>query len=468
MVLKIVRICSRGLPLLSGRALPLLRRKEVRRVRRQGFGILTTTFLALAFTPLAVFADETPTPPSSSTQETDSQSPQRIYWDDGLRFRFGRKAPSTEEGLAKPAGEEPYWITGKVNAGLQVDSDSYITSNGLENVSSGWEVRRFKLGVGGEIYAIGRPLYALNFELAGTKPQWADTYLLWQGLPWIGSLKVGNFDPPFSLEALISSRDVTFMEQASPVAAFAPGRRIGVAIGSPVWDESVTWSVGLFTAVQTQDVGDTTRDAGRIAARVTWLVCRDAAARRWVHLGLGVTAVASQDSLEYRSRPESHLAPYLLDTGTLHAGGAELVGLEAAWVEGPFSLQSEVLHSFVDQPGGSLLNFGGAYVHASWFLTGEYRPYDTTRGIFGPVTPRQDFSLRGSGWGAFEVGTRLSYLDLTSQSVRGGVIHGLTGDLTWYLTRHWKTKFEYGFEAIRSGSSNGNLQFFQLRFQVDY
>ncbi|HME70292.1 MAG TPA: porin [Myxococcota bacterium] len=435
---------------------------------RQGSEILTAIFLALVVTSRAVFADDTPDPSSSSTQETDSQSLRRIYWDDGLRFRIGRKPPVPEDGLTESVGEERFWITGKVNVGLQVDSDNYVTSDGLEHVESGWEVRRFKLGVAGEIHALGSPLYAMNFELAGTKPQWADTYLLWQGLPWIGSLKVGNFDPPFSLEALISSRDVTFMEQASPVAAFAPGRRIGVAIGTPVWDESVTWSVGLFTAVQTQDVGDTTRDAGRIAGRVTWLVSRDAAARRWVHLGLSVTAVASQDSLEYRSRPESHLAPYLVDTGTLRAGEAELVDLEAAWVEGPFSLQSEVLHSFVDQPGASPLNFGGAYVNASWFLTDECRPYDATRGIFGPVTPRQAFSLRGPGWGAFEFGTRLSYLDLTSQSVHGGVIHGVTGDLTWYLNRHWKTKFEYGFEAIRSGASNGNLQFFQLRFQVDY
>jgi phosphate-selective porin OprO/OprP len=392
-----------------------------------------------------------------------------VYWDDGLRFRLFQKPPLTEEGPAVPS-DEAFWITGKVNARLQVDSDNYVTSDGLEHIGSGWEVRRLRIGVGGEIHGLGDPSYSMNFELAGVNPQWSDTYLLWQGLPWIGSLKVGNFKPPFSLEALTSSRDVTFMEDGSPVQAFAPGFRIGAAIGTPVWDGRVTWSLGLFTAVQTQDVGDTTRDAGRVAARVTWLLLRDVAARRFVHVGLDVTAVESQDSLKYRSRPESHLAPYLLDTGTLHVGGAELVDLEAAWVEGPFSLQSELLHSFVDEPGGSLLNFGGAYVYASWFLTGECRPYDSSQGIFGPVTPLESFSLRGHGWGALEVGTRLSYLDLTSASVRGGVIHGVTGDLTWYLSRHWKTKFEYGFEMIRSaaGGNNGNLQFFQLRFQVDY
>ena len=436
--------------------------------RRRGSEILTATFLALAVIGASALADETPSPAPSSTQETDSQTPRRIYWDDGLRFRLLPKTPGTEEGLPVPPEQEPYWITGKVNFRLQVDSDNYVTSDGLEHIDSGWEVRRFQLGVAGEIHAIGNPLYAVNFELAGTNPQWSDTYLFWQGLPWIGSLKVGNFNPPFSLEALISNRDTTFMEEASPVEAFAPGRRIGAAIGTPVWDETVTWSLGLFTSVQTQDVGDTTRDAGRIAGRVTWLVSHDVAARRWVHLGLNLTVVASQDSLRYRSRPESHLAPYLLDTGTLRVGEAELVDLEAAWVEGPFSLQSEVLHSFVDQPGASTLNFGGAYVNASWFFTGECRPYDATQGFFGPVTPLKSFSLHGPGWGALEFGTRLSYLDLTNQSVRGGVIHGVTGGLTWYLNRHWKTKFEYGFQVIRSGASNGNLQFFQMRFQVDY
>jgi phosphate-selective porin OprO/OprP len=436
--------------------------------RQRGPQVFTSILLVLAVSSRASFADETPSPPLQSAEQADSQTLRTFYWDDGLRFRIGRKASVPTDEVTGAAGEEGYWITGKVNFRLQVDSDNYVTSQGLENVISGWEERRLRVGVGGAIHAIGEPLFTVNFELAGTNPQWSDTYLFWQGLPFVGSLKVGNFEPPFSLEALISSRDTTFMEEASPVQAFAPGRRIGLAIGTPVWDERVTWSVGFFTSVQTQDVGDTTRDAARIAARVTWLVSRDDAARRWVHLGLGVTAVNSQDNLKYRSRPESHLAPYLLDTGTLSVNGAELVGLEAAWVEGPFSFQSEVLHSFVNEPGGSLLNFGGAYVYASWFFTGECRPYDATQGIFGPVMPLQNFSLRGPGWGAFEFGTRLSYLDLTNQSVRGGVIHGVTGDLTWYLDRHWKGKFEYGFEAIRSGSSNGNLQFFQLRFQVDY
>jgi len=381
---------------------------------------------------------------------------------------LARKEPPAEESPADAEGQELYWVTGKVNFRLQVDSDNYVTSNGLEHIESAWEVRRFQLGAGGAIHAIGDPFYTVNFELAGTNPQWADTYLLWKGLPWIGSLKVGNFDPPFSLEALTSSRDTTFMEDASPVAAFAPGRRLGAAIGTPVWDERVTWAMGFFTSAQTQDVGDVTHDAARVSGRVTWLVAQDAPVRRIVHLGLSVTAVKSQDNLRYRSRPESHLAPYLVDTGTLRVGGAELVGLEAAWVEGSFSLQSEVLHSFVDQPAASVLNFGGAYVYASWFFTGECRPYDASRGIFGQVTPLQPFALRGPGWGALEFGTRLSYVDLTSQSVRGGVLHGVTGNLTWYLNRHWQGKFEYGYQLIRSGSTNGNLQFFQLRLQVDY
>jgi len=432
-------------------------------VWRHGTDIVAATWLALAMTSSVVLADDNPSPSSPDAQETSSQG-RRIYWDDGIHFRLGLRP------FAPDQTEQPFLITGKVNAALQVDSDNYVTSDGLEHVLSAWEVRRFKLGVSGEIHSIGNPFFTTNFELAGTKPQWTDTYLWWQGLPWIGSFKIGNFDPPFSLEALTSSRDLTFMEEATPVAAFAPGYRFGFAIGGPVLEDRATWSVGLFTAVQSQDVGDTTRDAGRIAGRVTWLAIRDDAARRLVHLGLSVTVVESQDSLRYRSRPESHLAPYLLDTGTLRVGGAELIGVEAAWVEGPFSLQSEFIHSFVEQPGASTLNFGGAYVYASWLLTGECRPYDATRGIFGRLAPRQDFSLHGPGWGALEVGTRLSYLDLTAESVYGGVGHGVTGDVTWYLNRHWKTKFEYGFQAMRRGAvgSNGNLQFFQFRFQVDY
>jgi len=72
----------------------------------------------------------------------------------------------------------------------------------------------------------------------------------------------------------------------------------------------------------------------------------------------------------------------MVDTGDIFSDGALVLGGEAAWVKGPFSIQGEYLHSFVRQTGGGALNFDGFYASAGWFLTGESRPYNRADGTF--------------------------------------------------------------------------------------
>src|SRR4030095_12554847 len=94
---------------------------------------------------------------------------------------------------------------------------------------------------------------------------------------------------------------------------------------------------------------------------------------------------AGSSTVHYQARPESHLAPYVVDTGEIRSDGALVTGLEAAWVNGPFSIQGEYLHSFVDRSDADTLNFQGFYASANWFLTGESRPYNPRDGCFDRV-----------------------------------------------------------------------------------
>ena len=63
---------------------------------------------------------------------------------------------------------------------------------------------------------------------------------------------------------------------------------------------------------------------------------------------------------------------------------ATLLGGEIAGIYGPLSVQGELISSFVERGvGPTNPTFWGAYGQASWFLTGETRPWDRAEAVFG-------------------------------------------------------------------------------------
>jgi phosphate-selective porin OprO/OprP len=188
-----------------------------------------------------------------------------------------------------------------------------------------------------------------------------------------------------------------------------------------------------------------------------------------LHLGLSANVLYSaSSSVRYRSRPESHLAPYVIDTGDIDADGALVAGAEVAWVNGPFCIQSEYLHSAVRENNGQVPGFNGVYATASWFLTGETRPYDRQNGCFTRVIPHHNFDWGKGGWGAWEVAARYSFVNLNSADVTGGRLSELMTGVNWYLHSHVKWRFEYGFGHVTGRQPEGNLNILQTRMEVDF
>jgi phosphate-selective porin OprO/OprP len=89
-------------------------------------------------------------------------------------------------------------------------------------------------------------------------------------------------------------------------------------------------------------------------------------------------------------KPTCHLTG-LVDTGTFMADEQHLLGAEAAGVIGPFSLQSEFIYSTLDTEFMGDADLYGWYVFASYFLTGESRPYKTSNGTFDRIRPQSEF-----------------------------------------------------------------------------
>jgi phosphate-selective porin OprO/OprP len=158
----------------------------------------------------------------------------------------------------------------------------------------------------------------------------------------------------------------------------------------------------------------------------------------------------------------------VIDTHGIAADNASTAGFELAWVQGPFSVQSEYLRSVVFQQDGPNLQFQGFYVSASWFLTGESRAYDRNQGIFSRLTLRDNFSWKNHTWGAVEFTGRYSYTDLSDENVHGGRLSAITTGVTWYPHSHLRWKFNYVHGNVTSSPAEGRMNIFETRMEIDF
>lgn len=365
-------------------------------------------------------------------------------------------------------------MSGRIGGKFAADAATYATSKKLQGFDPGIELRRARVYAKGDCLLILPVSYELEIGYVPSAFYIENSYLSLKPIPWIGELKAGQFHAPMSLEMITSSRDITFMERPAPIEALAPGVSAGIQMGRPVLDRRATWRFGLFTDGVGQDDGDASRDYGRAIMRITGLpLFHPAAAQndraQLLHLGLSANLLYSASStVRYQSRPESHLAPYVVDTGDIAADGAVVAGAEIAWVNGPFSVQGEYLHSWLRGNTNQTPSFGGLYASVSYFLTGESRPYDQSEGMFGRVIPRRNFNWGKGGWGAWEIAGRYSFVNLNSADVQGGRLSLLTAGVNWHLHSHLKWRFEYGFGQVTGHSPEGNLNIFQTRVEVDF
>ena len=365
-------------------------------------------------------------------------------------------------------------MTAQIGAKFALDGGAYATGKEFTGFDAGAELRRARVFAKGDCILVLPVSYELEIGYIPDQFYIENSYIAFRSIPRIGDLKLGQYQAPMGLDVVTSARDSTFMETAAPLEALAPGVNAGLQIGQPVLHQRATWKLGLFTGGIGQDVGETSQDYGRAITRLTALPLYNVDpdrpdSTRLLHLGLSANVLYSaSSSVHYRSRPESHLAPYVIDTGDMVAEGSTVVGGEAAWVNGPFSIQGEYLHSWVRENNGQTPGFDGLYASASWFLTGESRPYDRTEGMFGRVIPHRSFNWGKGGWGAWEIAGRYSFVNLNSADVQGGRLSMLMAGVNWYLHSHVKWRFNYGFGHVSGRTPEGNLNIFETRVEVDF
>ncbi len=372
-----------------------------------------------------------------------------VTWDDAIRIHSEDKSVDFKFGGRMHAD----WAAISASSALE----SFLGSP----IEDGNEIRRARVYVSGTIdrYLIVKFQYDFEDGIADFK----DVYGGITGIPGVGTFRAGQFKEPMGLEELNTSNSIVFLERSN-ANTFSAERNTGLMFNNHV-EERFSWQLGVFR--DTDAFGDSTGDGEyNITGRVTGTPIRTDDSL--VHVGASVSVRSPNDGeVQITQSGEVHLAPALADTGMITGVDSRLdLGLEAAFVKGPLSLQGEYRQVEIDlMAGGMSPTFHGHYVQAAYTLTGESRSYDGKDGIFGGIKPDLDFRSDDGGVGAVELAVRYSGLDLTDAGILGGEVNGLTVGLNWYLNPNARTMLNFVNQDL---DGTGGFDTVQLRFQVAF
>lgn len=370
---------------------------------------------------------------------------------------------------------------------------------GVGPLNDGAQIRRARLHILGQMYETVQWTMEVGFE--NRLPQFFNVFAEFPNLPFIGTFRLGHFREPFGMDAISSYNNLTFMERGLIQDPFVPFFNMGMMIFGTWFDEKMTYATGIFRTnselFNAADFGDGNYSyTSRLTANPWYeedsYALHLAVAHSYRVLpqlnaqGVPVPSGGLRRALFF-SRPEFRVnTPSFINTPVLQADHDNLLGGEFGLSVGPFFVQAEYAAAFLDSalaPGArtrASYFFHGYYLQASYFLTGEHRPYWRKDGFFGAVRPHENlYCVRGGeerkgpilfGRGAWEVAVRYSEVNLNDANVQGGNLRDVTFGLNWYLNPNCRFLWNYIliFRDVATTGSNGLAQAFGARFQIEF
>ena len=344
-------------------------------------------------------------------------------------------------------------FTFKPRGVVEFDAVAFLERKGGYDYNNGTGFRRARIGLEGT--ALKWWNYRIEVDFAGNAVNLLDAYLQYTKIPKT-VITLGQHKAPFGLESNNSDNYNTFLERGMFTNAFGNAgaeRRIGISAAYAP-KETVNIAVGLFGDNESisrssgAPVTATPDESWGVNARATWEPIFDTG--KIVHLGVSGfyrTALKSgdvEDAVRFSDRPNIRV-----DNGNIADSGVitgveslRYLGAEAAGVFGPLTVAGEAGRIWLDRPSLPNEHFTGYYAYASYFLTGETRPF--RGGNFDRVRPFKE--LGKDGLGAFEVALRYDHLDLENTPVLARVGNDATSvtlGLNWYFNPYAKLMFNW-------------------------
>lgn len=361
-------------------------------------------------------------PALDDSAKTDDPNAMSVRWDKGLRFKTRDGATSIS------IGGRMQWQLGYLSEDEDTQNQLGITERDFV------QLRRAYLDMSGTFYR--HVFWAAQFNFAADgDSEIEDVYLGVQDLPVIGRFRIGHFKEPFGMETVESSKYLQLIERSLLSQCFAPDNSFGLEFHNSHLDDRLTWSLGAFREVDAS--GSIRSDFNYMGTgRITGLPWWASEGRRHLHLGIAgrvaeTSASDHNEDVRFRARPSVRTENRFIDTGVLdHIDGDFRLGAELAFNWDRFNLVAEWMGVWLDAdrsrriyrdiegqpPALTTVPAEDVFLHgfsvtASYWLTGESRQYDRRLGYYGRTSPKRNFALDGSGFGAVQLAARFHYLD---------------------------------------------------------
>ena len=375
-------------------------------------------------------------------------------------------------GIKIKSGEQNFAIGGR----LMLDYDSMDSGHQTENKSfSDMEWRRTRINIKGSVNNHCSYKATYDFKSENDTANLDEGYVKYDTKKGF-TITAGKTKADMMLEQRTSSKWISTVERGLLNAMSEkvnylvgkPGDGAGVKLGFYAKESRISGAISVFDAYK-NDSDDDNDMILHSTARLNY--SPKMGKNEYAHFGV---SYGMADYKGETSKAELQLGIHQGDKTLLAdaaAGDIKNLGIEAAYVNGPFSLQAEYFDNETELEDGTKgFEWDGYYGQLSYLLTGETRGYKWKGAKFDKIKPK------GKN-GAIELVLR--YEDISIDDADEGTVAANEVDIdrtvlgvNWYVTNTVKFMANYSSVSmdneVNPGSTSEDLDSFQLRAQYAF
>jgi phosphate-selective porin OprO/OprP len=413
------------------------------------------------------------TPPQPAPQQTQAsnQPATESTLEDTIDAGEAQEPPKRQ--LVKWNQFKGPYFTGRFGAGFLIDMGAFAQDDESKEqiaVHPDEKLRDFRFIMGGKLFPNLKRAITWNVGIMYDGPNHA--WLIRQtgvmiAVPELwGHFFIGRTKEGFSLNKVMVGYDGWTMERSTMNDATIPILADGFKWLGSTPNHRFLWNLGYYNDIFSKGQSFSSYSSQEVA-RLIWLPIHSDETRQLFHLGVNLRHGKPVDgNLRLKSRPESFVAPFFVDTGTFKVDSTRMAGPEIYYRNGPWMFGSEYWWLKASSTSEHDPVFHGGDVFATYLITGETRTYNMVGGYFRDISPAR--TVFQGGPGAWELVFRYSNIDLDSRNLQGGRFRRFTPMVNWYLSDNVRLEIAYGYGHLDRFDLKGNTQFFQTRLQLQF